>query len=101
MKEEPNQKCPKSTTQVTALERRTDSDAEVSLIYTTSGRFLADGLVVSSYEHWSDPWLSLDAYLLHAYLGATWLLESPLYRAYFRLESAFTDPVVHWLWPYV
>ena len=83
---------------VTSVQRE-ESQAMVSLIYTRSGRFVADGAVVSSYEHWSDPWLSLDTYVLHL-LQATHILESRWYKAYFRMESAFTDPLVHWLWPY-
>ena len=70
--------------------RRDDSDALVSLIYTASGRFVADGVIVSSYEHWTDPWLSLDTYLLHL-LRATSLLESRPYKAYFRMESPEPD----------
>jgi hypothetical protein len=79
--------------------RRDTPEALVSLIYTTSGRFVADGVVVSSYEHWTDPWLSLDTYILYV-LQATSVLESRFYKAYFRMESAFLDPVVLWLWPY-
>jgi hypothetical protein len=79
---------------------RDEADASVSLIYTKSGRIIADGIVVSSYEHWTDPWLSLDAYALYQ-LQATSILESQAYKAYFRLESAFLDPLVLWLWPYV
>merc|ERR1711898_52212 len=43
---------------VTGIRRETSetSDALVSLIYTKSGRFVADGVIVSSYEHWTDPW---------------------------------------------
>jgi hypothetical protein len=78
---------------------RDESDALVSLVYTKSGRFIADGVIVSSYEHWTDPWLSLDTYFLHR-LQATSLLESRVYKAYFRMESAYLDPFVHWLWPY-
>ena len=80
--------------------RRTASDVEVSLIYTKSGRIVSDGIVVSSYEHWTDPWLSLDAYIFYA-VQATHILESRAYKAYFRMESAVTDPIVEWLWPYV
>ena len=79
--------------------RRNESQALVSMIYTKSGRFVADGAILSSYEHWSDPWLSLDTYILYL-LKATHILESRAYRAYFRMESAFMDPLVHWLWPY-
>ena len=77
---------------------RKESDANVSLIYTKSGRFVADGIVVSSYGHWTDPWLSFDSYVLYS-LRATRVLESRWYKAYFRMESALMDPVVHWLWP--
>ena len=76
-----------------------EADASVSLIYTKSGRIVADGIIVSSYEHWTDPWLSLDAYLLYL-LKATHILESQPYKLYFRMESAFLDPIVHWLWPH-
>ena len=76
-----------------------EADASVSLIYTKSGRIVADGIIVSSYEHWTDPWLSLDAYFLYL-LKATDILESQPYKLYFRTESAFLDPIVHWLWPH-
>ena len=71
---------------VTSVQRE-ESEELVSMIYTRSGRFVADTAVVSSYEHWSDPWLSLDTYLLYS-LRATHILESRLYKAKMLTKSS-------------
>jgi len=71
----------------------------VELIYTLSGSLLAGAIPVSCYEHWTDPWLSGDTRLLYIF-GGSHVVTSDWYRAYFDLESSFTDPWVHWLLPY-
>lgn len=73
-------------------------EADVQLLYTISGQVLANDVKVSSYEHWTDEWLSMDARFLFRHFGAT-IVESSLYQTYFALESMLLDPVVHALWP--
>mmetsp|Transcript_83014 Transcript_83014/g.146652 ORF Transcript_83014/g.146652 Transcript_83014/m.146652 type:complete len:297 (-) Transcript_83014:110-1000(-) len=86
---------------------------EVATFYTLSGSLLAGseaadhsrchdatacGVEVSSYDHWTDPYTSMDTRILFNLFGGS-VVNSKLYQAYFWLESSLLDEWMHKLWP--
>lgn len=102
--------------QLTVHEAPSESKFEVAMFYTLSGSLLAGsdfseaeennachdatscGVLVSSYEHWTDPYTSLDTRLLFHIFGSH-VVNSRLYQAYFWLESDTLDKWIHYFWP--
>jgi len=92
---------------------RVHTSKQVATFYTLSGSLLAGseaadhsrchdatacGVEVSSYDHWTDPYTSMDTRILFNLFGGS-VVNSKLYQAYFWLESSLLDEWMHKLWP--